>query len=216
MFISNRGECDVTFKINKERFTFPFLCLDQLSQWLILGHNFSKVFHIGMLRNTDDVMSLTRNGVPHAETLPTHDINTLVLSSISYPGQKENCTLAGVVCLNPHSNTDLYTQNVIQMIDWWLWMILLQVQVSLILWWPISQIDTSKSTVARPWACFILVRTAKSAQFMRLWTLAETPGKQGMTHLAQTPQREISTTSPQEKVDLRWTHFPGRTFTLYR
>ena len=31
-FISNRGECDVTFKINKERFTFPFLCLDQLSQ----------------------------------------------------------------------------------------------------------------------------------------------------------------------------------------
>ena len=24
-FISNRRECDVTFKINKERFTFPFL-----------------------------------------------------------------------------------------------------------------------------------------------------------------------------------------------
>ena len=30
MFIPNRGECHVTFKINKERFTLPFLCLDQL------------------------------------------------------------------------------------------------------------------------------------------------------------------------------------------
>ena len=27
MFIPNKGECDVTFKINKERFTFPFLFL---------------------------------------------------------------------------------------------------------------------------------------------------------------------------------------------
>ena len=31
-FIPNKGECDVTFRINKERFTFPFLCSDQLSQ----------------------------------------------------------------------------------------------------------------------------------------------------------------------------------------
>ena len=77
-FLSNRGECDVTFKINKERFTFPFLCLVQLSQQMILGHSFSKAFCIGMLWNTDDVMSLTRNGMPFAETLPTHDINALV------------------------------------------------------------------------------------------------------------------------------------------
>ena len=28
MFIPNKGECDVTLKINKERFTFPFLCWD--------------------------------------------------------------------------------------------------------------------------------------------------------------------------------------------
>ena len=45
---------------------------------MILGHNFSKAFHIGTLWNVDDVMSLTRNGVPFAETLPTHVINALV------------------------------------------------------------------------------------------------------------------------------------------
>ena len=45
---------------------------------MILGHNFSKAFCIGMLWNVDDMMSLTRNGMPFAETLPTHDINTLV------------------------------------------------------------------------------------------------------------------------------------------
>ena len=77
-FIPNRGECDVTFKINKERFTFPFLCLDQLSQQMILGHNFSKAYHIGPPWNADVVMSLTRNGMPFAETLPTYDINALV------------------------------------------------------------------------------------------------------------------------------------------
>ena len=35
MFILNK-ECDVTFKINKERFTFPFICSDQLSQQMTL------------------------------------------------------------------------------------------------------------------------------------------------------------------------------------
>ena len=48
-FIPNRGDCDVTFKISKERFKFPFLCLDQLSQQMILGHNFSKGYCIGTL-----------------------------------------------------------------------------------------------------------------------------------------------------------------------
>ena len=83
MFNPNKGECDVTFKINKERFTFPFLCLDQLSQQMILGHNFSKAYCIGMLWNADDVMSLTRNGIPFAETLPTSYINTLVFCAES-------------------------------------------------------------------------------------------------------------------------------------
>ena len=56
-FIANKGESDITLKINNERFTFPFLFSDQLSQQMILGHNFSKAFHIGMLWNADDVMS---------------------------------------------------------------------------------------------------------------------------------------------------------------
>ena len=82
-FIANKGECNITIKINNERFTFPFLCLDQLSQQMILGHNFSKAYHIGMLWNADDVMSLTRNGIPFAEMLPTNDINALVFCTES-------------------------------------------------------------------------------------------------------------------------------------
>ena len=77
-FIANKDECDITLKINNERFTFPFLSLDQLSQQMILGHKYSKAYHIGMLWNADDVMSLTRNGIPFAETLPTNDINVLM------------------------------------------------------------------------------------------------------------------------------------------
>ena len=50
---------------------------------MILGHNFSKVFSIGKLWNADDVMSLTRNGVPFAETLPTNNINALVFCMAS-------------------------------------------------------------------------------------------------------------------------------------
>ena len=45
---------------------------------MIFGHNFLKAYHIGMLWNADDVMCLTRNGIPFAETLPKHDINALV------------------------------------------------------------------------------------------------------------------------------------------
>ena len=122
-FISNKGECDITLKINNERFSFPFLCLDQLSQQMILGHNFSKAYHIGMLWNADDVMSLTRNGIPFAEMFPTNAINALVFCTESteippyangyircrMPRQRGKHTLAGVVCLNHHSNTDLYT-----------------------------------------------------------------------------------------------------------
>ena len=77
-FVANKGECDITLKLNNEMFTFPFLCLDQLSQQMILGYNFSKAYDNGMLWNADDVMSLTRNGIPFAETLPTNDINALV------------------------------------------------------------------------------------------------------------------------------------------
>ena len=30
--IKNNGECDITFRSGTEKFTFPFLCSDQLSQ----------------------------------------------------------------------------------------------------------------------------------------------------------------------------------------
>ena len=78
--IKNKGECEIFFKIGQERFRFPFLCSDQLSQELILGHNCAQTFHIATLWNANDVMSLTRNGKPFAYTLPTNDINAQVLS----------------------------------------------------------------------------------------------------------------------------------------
>ena len=76
-FIRNKGECEISFKIGQERFRFPFLCSDQLSQELILGHNFAQTFHIGTHWKANDVMSLTRNGKPFADTLHTNDINVL-------------------------------------------------------------------------------------------------------------------------------------------
>ena len=82
-FIANKGECDITLTISDERFTFPFLCSDQLSQQMLLGHSFSEAYHIGMLWNADDVMFLTKNGIPFAEMLPTNDINALVFCTES-------------------------------------------------------------------------------------------------------------------------------------
>ena len=64
IFITNKGECDLTFVIGNERFTFPFLCSDQLSQQIILGHNFAKAFHIGTWWDQDDNMYLSRHGKP--------------------------------------------------------------------------------------------------------------------------------------------------------
>ena len=83
MFTDNKGECDISLRINNERFTFPLLCLDQLCQQMILGHNFSKAYHIGTLWKADDVMSLMRNVIPFAETLPTNDINAFVFCAES-------------------------------------------------------------------------------------------------------------------------------------
>ena len=34
--IKNNGECDITFRKGTEKFTFPFLCSDQLSQQVII------------------------------------------------------------------------------------------------------------------------------------------------------------------------------------
>ena len=82
-FIRNKGECEISFKIGQEGFRFLFLCSDQLSQELILGHNFAQSFHNDTLWNANDVMSLTRNGKPFAHTLHTNDINALVFSTES-------------------------------------------------------------------------------------------------------------------------------------
>ena len=48
-YIKNNEECYITFVSGDERFEFPFLCSDQLSQQVILGHNFAKAFHIGLV-----------------------------------------------------------------------------------------------------------------------------------------------------------------------
>ena len=61
-FITNKGECDLTFVIGDERFTLLFLCSHQLSQQIILDHNFVKAFHIGTWWDQDDNMCLTRYG----------------------------------------------------------------------------------------------------------------------------------------------------------
>ena len=63
-FITNMGQCDVTFVIGDERFTFPFLCSNQLSQQIISDHNFAKASNIGTWWDQDDNMYLTRNGKP--------------------------------------------------------------------------------------------------------------------------------------------------------
>ena len=69
--------------IGDERFRFPFLCSDQLSQQIILGHNFAKAFHIGTWGDQDDNMYLTRYGKPFGQTTPSSTINALVICTDS-------------------------------------------------------------------------------------------------------------------------------------
>ena len=125
-FIRNKGKCEISFKTGQERFRFPFLCSDKLSQELILGHNFAQTFHIGTLWNANDVMSLTRNGKPFADTLHTDDINALVFSAESIvippfasafikgkmPKIKNRHTLVKHVYLSPLSELKLSSQAV--------------------------------------------------------------------------------------------------------
>ena len=77
-FIPNKGECDISFTIGSEKFTFQFLCSDQLSQDIIVGNNFAHAFHIGTTWSAEDVMSLTYNGKHLVDVLPSKDINALV------------------------------------------------------------------------------------------------------------------------------------------
>ena len=82
-FITNKGECDLTFVIGDESFTFPFICSDQVFHQIILGHNFAKAFHIGTWQDKDDIMYLTRHGKPFEETIPSSTINALVFCTES-------------------------------------------------------------------------------------------------------------------------------------
>ena len=65
-------------ELAQTKFTFPFLCSNSLSQQFILGHNFSRAFHIGTTWSPDDIMSLTYEGRPIAQTIPTRQINSIV------------------------------------------------------------------------------------------------------------------------------------------
>ena len=76
--IDNSGECDITFRMGTQRFTFPFLCSSQLSQQVIIGHNFCNTFNIGTIWTAADVMSLTYEGKPIAQCIRTKGINALV------------------------------------------------------------------------------------------------------------------------------------------
>ena len=82
-FITNKGECDLTFVIGDERLTFPFLCSDQLSQQIILGHNFAKAFLIGTWWDQNDNMYLARYGKPFEQIIPSSTINALVICTES-------------------------------------------------------------------------------------------------------------------------------------
>ena len=82
-FITNKGECALTFVIGDERLTFPFLCSDQLSQQIILGHNLAKTFHTCTWWDQDYTVYFRRNGKPFVQTIPTSNINALVFCTES-------------------------------------------------------------------------------------------------------------------------------------
>ena len=76
--IENNGECDITFKIRPKKFTFSFLVSNALTQDVILGHNFSRAYHIGTDWNVNDEMYLKMNGQLLTTTINTKAINALV------------------------------------------------------------------------------------------------------------------------------------------
>ena len=79
----NSGECDITFKIGNEEFTFPFLVSSTLTQVVILGYNFSRAFHIGTGWNKFDEMYLTINRKQLSTSISTTATNALVQSAES-------------------------------------------------------------------------------------------------------------------------------------
>ena len=76
--IEYSSECDITFKIGNEEFTFPFLFSSTLRQEVIVGYNFIRALHIGTGWNKFDEMYLTMNGKQLTTTISTTTINALV------------------------------------------------------------------------------------------------------------------------------------------
>ena len=89
--------------IGDERFTFPFLCSDQLSQQVILGYNFAKAFHIGTWWDQQNDMFLTYKGKPIEQTIPSCTINAVVFCTEStiilpYPNGYIHCKVPKEKC----------------------------------------------------------------------------------------------------------------------
>ena len=85
--IEKKENMTLLSKLGPVRFTFTFLVSNKLTQDVIVGHNFSKAFHIGTDWNKNDEMFLTMNGQQLTTTISTRAINALVqcTESISIP-----------------------------------------------------------------------------------------------------------------------------------
>ena len=111
--IENRGECDITFRIGPEKFTFTFLVSNALTQDIILGYNFSRAYHIGTNWNNNDEMCLTRNGKHLTATITTKAINAIVqcAESIVIPPRSNamiKCRAPRIACQKHFEKTCLF------------------------------------------------------------------------------------------------------------
>ena len=111
--IENRGECDITFRIGPEKFTFTFLVSNALTQDIILGYNFSRAYHIGTNWNNNDEMCLTRNSKHLTATITTKAINAIVqcAESIVIPPRSNamiKCRAPRIACQKHFEKTCLF------------------------------------------------------------------------------------------------------------
>ena len=111
--IGNKGECDITFKIGPEKFTFTFLVSNELTQGIILGYNFSKAFHIGTDWDKTNEMLLKMNGKYLTSTSTPKQINTLVTcaESIVIPARSNalvKCKAKKALCHNNFERTCVF------------------------------------------------------------------------------------------------------------
>ena len=187
---------------------------------MILGHNFSKEYHIGMLWNADNVMSLTRNDIPFAEMLPTNDINALVFSVEStvilpYSNGYIKCRMPkakvkayiGRSCVFEPSfkHRSLYSHcNTYEG--------LVTVHDNIVSSGVFNIVMTSKSNrhvkihINQALGMLLSCKDSQICTIHEIVTFDRNPRKGGMANLTQTPQREIYTMSPQEtqgQVDLK-------------